>query len=154
MSCHSSTSVLFSSSLSSTLSASLHPSRLRLFSCQYHVWKVSLRVSLGLVNLSAAARLKGRLLAREGQEHLCSHGAFFSLWTHGCCFRHVLYGETTSLGTCEGPRGAALSVTPVCDEDLLYNKAGVLVVEQVLSNTLQVSVQTHTGHMCRYLRTR
>ncbi|TNN84719.1 hypothetical protein EYF80_005134 [Liparis tanakae] len=32
--------------------------------------------------------------------------------------KHVLYGETTGLGTCEGPRGAAFSVTPVCDEDL------------------------------------
>lgn len=124
MSCHSSSSVFFFSSLSSTLP----PSSLRLFSCQYRVWKVSLRVSLGLVNLSAAARLKGRLLAREGQEHLRSHGAFFSLWTHVCCFRHVLFRETASLGTCEAPRGAAFSVTPVFDEDFLYYEVGVLVV--------------------------
>lgn len=107
MSCFFSSSVLFFSSLSS----SLHPSRLRLFSCQYRVWKVSPRVSVGLVNLSAAARLKGRLLAREGQEHLRSHGAFFSLWTRGCCFRHVLFRETTSLGTSEGPRGAFSSLS-------------------------------------------
>lgn len=127
MTCLSSLSVLSFSSLSSSL-PSLHPSHLRLFSCQYHVWKVSPRVSLGLVNLSAAARLKGRLLAREGQQHLRSHGAFFSLWTHGCCFRHVLFRETTGLGTCEGPRGAAFYVTPGFDEDFLYNEEGVLAL--------------------------
>lgn len=96
------------------LPASLHPSRLQLFSCQYHVWKVSPRVSLGLVNLSAAARLKGRLLAQEGQEHLRSHGAFFSLWTLSCCFRHVLFRATTSLGACEGPRGCSF----LCDTSI------------------------------------
>lgn len=98
------------------LPASLHPSRLQLFSCQYHVWKVSPRVSLGLVNLSAAARLKGRLLAQEGQEHLRSHGAFFSLWTHSCCFRHVLFRATTSLGTCKGPRGCSF----LCDTSIWW----------------------------------
>lgn len=65
------------------LPLSLHPSCLQLFSCQHHVWKVSPWVSLGLVNLSVAAWLKGRLLAQEGQGRRCSHGAFFltvDLW--------------------------------------------------------------------------
>lgn len=39
--------------------------------------EVNPRVSLRLVNLSAAERLKGRLLAQEGQEHLHPDGALF-----------------------------------------------------------------------------
>lgn len=134
----------FFSSHSSSLPPSIPPVS-RLFSCQYHVWKVSPWVSLGLVNLSAAAWLKGRLLAQEGQEHQCSHGAFFSLRTRGCCFRHVLFRETTSLGTCVGLRGVAFSLTPVFDEDFLYNEVGVPVIQKVHSN--QLSVQTRKSQV-------
>lgn len=150
ISCLSSSSMLFFSSHSSSLPPSIPPI-FRLFSCQYHVWKVSPWVSLGLVNLSAAAWLKGRLLAQEGQEHRRSHGAFFSLQTHGCCFRHVLFRETTSLGTCVGPRGVAFSVTPVFDEDFLYKEVGVLVIPKVHSNQLSVQTRKKPIHTCLYL---
>lgn len=77
VSCPLSSSAVFF--LISLLPAFLHFSFFRLFSCQYHVWKVGRQVSLRFINLSVAERLKGRLLAQEDQEHLHPHGAFFSL---------------------------------------------------------------------------
>lgn len=65
--------------LISLLPAFLLSSFFRLFSCQYRVWKVGRQVRPRFINLSAAERLKGRLLALEVQEHLHPHGACFSL---------------------------------------------------------------------------
>lgn len=73
------------------LPASLYPSCLQLFSCQYHVWKVSPQVGLGLVNLSVAEQLKGGYLLRRVRS-ICTHMGPFS---H--CGPTVVVSGTSSL---------------------------------------------------------
>lgn len=78
--------------------------------------EVKPQVGLGLVNLSAAGTVEREATCSGGSGASASHtGLFFSLslWPHGCCFRHVLFRDTTSLGRHGGPRGTAFSMTPV-----------------------------------------
>ena len=118
--------------------ASLHPSRLPTV-----FLSVSCLESQPMGQPRARKFVSGSVVEREA--HQRSHGAFFSLRTRGCCFRHVLFRETTSLGTCVGLRGVAFSVTPVFDEDFLYNEVGVPVIQKVHSN--QLSVQTRKSQV-------